>query len=254
MTDDKLSDRLVRKMYGDKLLNTVSRLEQYAKCPFSHFATYGLRANEREMYEITMPQLGMIFHRVIELFSKRISERELSWDEVIQAIRLAWIGEMVESALLEEQHQVFLSSERNQYRIKRLIAILDKTIEAIGFQISRGNFEPAEAEWQFKGDDSLEALNLSLNGDREMCLLGTIDRVDKLSKDGVSYLTVIDYKSSSKDMDYGDVYNGLQLQLLLYLNAAIEVTSNAIDNEEVKPAGIFFTSRLMIPISTVIYC
>ncbi len=191
---------------------------------------------------------------LLNFFSKRISERELSWDEVIQAIRLAWIGEMVESALLEEQHQVFLSSERNQYRIKRLIAILDKTIEAIGFQISRGNFEPAEAEWQFKGDDSLEALNLSLNGDREMCLLGTIDRVDKLSKDGVSYLTVIDYKSSSKDMDYGDVYNGLQLQLLLYLNAAIEVTSNAIDNEEVKPAGIFFTSRLMIPISTVIYC
>lgn len=237
---DRLSAKTTDKLYGDTLLNSVSRLEQFSKCPFAHFAMYGLKAKEREAYEITMPQLGLVFHRVIELFSKRVIDRQLPWSDITKAIRKAWVNEMVDATIDQDVHLVFFDSQRNRYRIGRLKTILEQTLKVIGHQISQGVFEPVSAEWQFKGDDtSIEALNVPLDNDKSMCLLGTIDRVDMFDDGHMKYVTIVDYKSSNQDFDLGDMYHGLQLQLIVYLNAAVEVTASKSD-KDVKPAGVFY--------------
>jgi ATP-dependent helicase/nuclease subunit B len=237
---DQLSSDISNRLYGQTLMNSVTRLEQFSKCPFSHFITYGLKAHEREAYEITMPQLGLIFHRVIELFSKRITTRQLDWSQITDEIRLDWIHEFVTDLLEQETLSVFFDTKRNQHRIHRLKKMLDKALWAITFQIVQGDFRPTSAEWHFQGDDiDIKSLNLELVDDKKMCLRGTIDRVDEYNQGDLSYLTIIDYKSSNQDFDLADIYDGLQLQLLVYLNAAVEVKSKA-KNKTVIPAGIFY--------------
>lgn len=240
MKKERLSSDSIDKMYGKTLLNTVSRLEQFSRCPFAHFARYGLGANEREAYEITMPQLGLVFHRVIELFSKRVIDRQIAWSDITDAIRETWVSEIVDITVADDVHIVFFDSERNRFRIERLKKILSQTLKVIGYQISQGSFEPVSAEWQFKGDDKeIEALNVPLNRGKSMCLLGTIDRVDMYQNDSAKYITIVDYKSSNQDFDLADMYHGLQLQLIVYLNAAVEVTAKSSERE-VKPAGVFY--------------
>lgn len=240
VVSDILSSSMIQSMYKGEMINTVTRLEQYRRCPFAHFARYGLKAEERQNYEITMPQLGLVFHKVIELFSKRIIDREMSWHEITDTIRVAWIEELVDSVLADDSHQVFYDNARNQHRIQRMRQILNKTIKAIGYQITGGDFEPVSSEWQFMGEDeAVEALNLQLDNNTRMKLLGTIDRVDMVEDDGTKYLTIVDYKSGNQQFDIGDIYNGLQLQLMVYLNAAVEVKSAEM-SEKVIPAGVFY--------------
>ncbi len=226
-------------LFGNTLANSVTRLEQFAACPFAHFMTYGLKANEREKYEITMPQLGMIFHKVIELFSKRVQQRNVDWKDINDDLRVSWVNELVEYVIGEEQYAVFFDNSRNAYRLDRLSQMLNKALWAIGYQVSKGIFRPSDSEWRFDGKEhNLSTLNIELGDRKTMALRGTIDRIDQARVGDCHYLTIVDYKSSSHDFDLNKVYEGLQLQLLVYLNAACEVKSN--DRNEVEPAGMFY--------------
>jgi ATP-dependent helicase/nuclease subunit B len=238
LLEDHLSDS--HKLYGETLKNSVSRLEQFSKCPFAHFVTYGLKAHEREAYEITMPQLGLIFHKVIERISNRVQMRHLSWSEVTEVMRKDWIEEFVMDLVGEETHRVFFDSNRNIFLLNRLKKILNRSIWAIAYQINQGDFRPQFTEWHFDGADyDVNSLNLELDNQRKMILRGTIDRIDSYSNDTYTYITIIDYKSSGQDLDFGDVYHGLQLQLLVYLNAAIQVQEK-VSEKKVIPAGLFY--------------
>ena len=226
-------------LYGLKLNNSVSRLEQFSGCPFSHFMTYGLNAKEREAYEITMPHLGMIFHRVIELFSKRLKQRNLDWADVTDSLRLKWVDELLFEVLDDEAYTVFFDNERNRHRITRLKKMIDRALWTISWQIVQGNFRPLDAEWRFDGNEhNLKSINLSLDNQRKMSLRGTIDRVDHHRIAGMDYITVVDYKSSAHDFDVNHLYAGLQLQLIVYLNAACEIKEATYG--QVLPAGVFY--------------
>ncbi len=236
---DRLDGEIVGKLYEEQLSNSVTRLENFAACPFEHFMTYGLEARERERYEITMPHLGMVFHRVIELFSRRMIHRDLDWQDLSESIRKGWVSDLVNEVLEEDQYQVFYDNSRNRYKIARLKAMLDRAVWAIGWQICQGFFRPVDAEWRFDGEQhKLESVNFSLNKGKKMALRGTIDRVDHHSIEGVDYVTVIDYKSSSKEFDLNQFFAGLSLQLIVYLNAACEIRSGTAT--ETMPAGVFY--------------
>lgn len=235
----KLSSNSTRDLYGYKLSNSVSRLEQFSSCPFRHFVTYGLKANLRESYEITMPHLGMIFHRVIELFSKRLIHRDMDWGDITETIRLKWIDELVEEVLGEAIYEVFFDNNRNRHRILRLKKMLDRALWTISYQVTQGDFKPQDAEWRFDGNDHpLKAVNIDLANHRKMSLRGTIDRVDHHRIGGLDYITVVDYKSSTHDIDVNKLFAGLQLQLVVYLNAACEIKAGSLGR--VVPAGIFY--------------
>lgn len=236
---DRLTHQNSLMLYGPSLNNSITRLEQFAQCPFAHFMSYGLQAKERESFEITMPHLGMIFHRAIELFSKRLLKREMDWSDMTQAIREQWVQEIMEEILGDDAYQVFYANERNRYRIKRIQAMVNKALWVIGHQISSGDFRPLEAEWRFDGNEQpLACLNVSLKQDRKMALRGTIDRVDHLQIEGIDYVTVVDYKSSTHDFELDQFLGGIQLQLVVYMNAACETRENK--GQSVQSAGMFY--------------
>ena len=124
------------------LENSVSRLERFAACAFSHFLMYGLKLEEREEYTFQPVDMGNIFHKVIELFSERISRSSYTWFDIPEKVREQWTEECVEEAVGKDESRVLYSSARNAYVIDRMKRIMQRTVWALCEQIRAGEFVP----------------------------------------------------------------------------------------------------------------
>lgn len=238
-----LDAEMIKDLYGDELRNSVSRLEAFAKCPFAHFIDYGLHLNERLDYAIKMPDIGILFHRAIDLCSRKIEQRGLSWNTLAPIVRDGLVEESVSEVVGEEQRGIYKSSARNAYLVKRLTRITKRALWAISQQISRGEFRPMDYEIAFDASkNEIKALTIDFENQKSMRLSGRIDRVDAYEEEDALYLSVIDYKSGNQSFDLVALYYGLQLQLLVYLNAVTELKKNALNHhlEKVVPAGVFY--------------
>lgn len=132
------------------------------------------------------------------------------------------------------------SSARNEYMVQRLKRMVRRTVWALQEQIKRGEFTPSRFEVSFAMADSLESVNIALSEHETMKLKGRIDRIDVCEDEEHVYVKVIDYKSGNTSFDLVALYHGLQLQLALYLNAAVELEQKAHPYKQVVPAGIFY--------------
>lgn len=238
--EDPLPEDLVRSIYSDILINSVSRLEAFAKCPFAHFLDYGLGVEERKIREITMPDIGILFHRSIDVFSKKIHHRQLEWGELEDGIRDQLVEETVNEVAEAYASNIFYSTSRNTYLIRRLTRITKRAIWALQYHIQKGEFTPTDYEVAFSPDKAeLSTLKIDFDDERTMKLRGRIDRVDKYEDEDAVYVKVIDYKSGNKQFDITALYYGLQLQLLVYLNA-VEELEHQKTVKKVIPAGVFY--------------
>ncbi|TCK92395.1 DNA helicase/exodeoxyribonuclease V subunit B [Natranaerovirga hydrolytica] len=236
-----LSRQTAEKLYGKVLINSVSRLEQFASCPFSHFIKYGLKAKDRLHYEISMPDIGLLFHESIDRISKKLEQQNIEWEQLKEATIDKIVEETVYEVAEEYGHGVFFSSAKNEYLIKKVIRITKRTIWALQKQITSGKFRPTDYEVAFNSDkEKFDSLNIQLSEENLLQLTGRIDRIDKYEEEDTVYLKVIDYKSGQSSFDIVALYYGLQLQLLVYLNAAVELEKKNQPKKEVIPAGIFY--------------
>ena len=226
-------------LYGDTLKNSATRLEKYAACAFAHFMEFGLQIRDRDQYELKAADMGTVMHEALEKFSKKLQENGETWKTVGDDTRDRLIEECVEETMADYGNTIFQSSSRNQYRIIRVKRILKRTVWALQQQIRQGEFEPGEFEVSFSMEDSLSAINIDLSEHEKMRLRGRIDRVDLCETDDKVYVKIIDYKTGNTSLDLVALYYGLQLQLAVYLNAAMELEQrNGV--ETVHPAGMFY--------------
>jgi ATP-dependent helicase/nuclease subunit B len=237
----QLSSETAKRLYGNHLMNSVSRLEQYASCPFSHFIKYGLKVTERMQYELSVPDIGILFHNAIEEFSKKIGNRNMEWTDLTEELIEELVEESVREVALNYGNHIFFSSAKNEYLITRVIRIVKRTVWALQKHISSGAFRPVDYEVSFSSkDEALDALKIQFSEEHSLQLTGRIDRIDKYETEDKVYLKVLDYKSGQKSFDMVAVYYGLQLQLLVYLNAALEIEKKKNPTKEVVPAGVFY--------------
>ncbi|GKX30842.1 ATP-dependent helicase/deoxyribonuclease subunit B [Vallitalea longa] len=238
--ENSLSDELVTSIYTDTLVNSVSRLEEFSQCPFAHFLDYGLHVSERVVREITLPDIGILFHRSIDEFSKKLNQRELDWKDLKDEDRNKLVEETVIQIADKYCNNIFYSTGRNAYLIKRLTRITKRAVWALQYHIRKGEFKPTDYEVAFdpdKGD--IDSLKIDFDDEKTMKLKGRIDRVDRYETDDTIYVKVIDYKSGNKQFDIAALYYGLQLQLLVYLNAVTELEEKKT-TKKIVPAGVFY--------------
>lgn len=239
--DEKgLGREIARALYGSVLENSVSRLERFAACAFSHFLIYGLRLNPREEYTFQPVDMGNLFHRVLEMFSNKVASGTYTWFDLPEDVRKQWTEECVEQAVKESGGDVLLSSARNVYVIERMKRIMQRTVWALCEQLRAGAFVPSGYEVSFSRVENLEAVNIALTQEEKMRLRGRIDRIDICEKDEQVYVKVVDYKSGNTEFDMVALYYGLQLQLVVYLNAAMELEKRIYPDRDIVPAGIFY--------------
>ncbi|MDO5293576.1 MAG: helicase-exonuclease AddAB subunit AddB [bacterium] len=235
-----LSRAVAKALYGDSLSNSVTRLEKYAACAYAHFLMYGLNIEKRQEYQITVPDVGTIFHNTMELFAHKLHASKYGWSDVPEEIRQELVHQCVEEAAINFNNTVLLSSKRNEYMIQRVERITNRTVWALCEHVKSGDFEPKGFELQFSRLDQINSINVPLKDGSNMYLQGRIDRVDTMEDDKNVYLRIVDYKTGSTAIDMAKLYHGLQLQLVVYLNAAMELEQKQEPEKVIIPAGIFY--------------
>jgi len=150
------------------------------------------------------------------------------------------VGRCVKQVTEEYGNTILNSSARNAYLAKRVEHITKRTVWALQQQIMKGDFVPSGFEVSFSAADNLQAMKITLSEDEALHLRGRIDRMD-LCQDGQQvYVKIIDYKSGSTSFDLAAVYYGLQLQLVVYMDAVMEMTRRQFPDKEVVPAGMLY--------------
>ena len=235
-----LAKAVARALYGSYLVNSVSRLETYASCAYKHFLQYGLSLKERQEFDFASVDMGNIFHGVLDEFSKRLESSEYTWLDFTPEFGEQNIAEAMEMYAANYGAGVLYSSSRNEYAITRMNRILMRTVNTLQNHLRKGDFMPEGHEIAFRFADHMDAVNISLTKEEKMRLQGRIDRIDTVEDEEHVYVKVIDYKSGNRQFDLAAVYHGLQLQLVVYMNAAMEIEARKHPDKEVVPAALLY--------------
>lgn len=217
---DALTEEAAKRLYGEEFETSITRMERFAVCAFSHFLTYGLGLREREEYDFQAADLGNVCHRALERFSYKVERETGDWLKLTEEQRNQYVEESVEEAIADYGNSILYSSSRNAYLIVRMKRMLEKTVWALTKQLAAGDFKPSAYEMRFAN--------------------GKIDRVDTCEEGDCIYVKVIDYKTGSKSFDVTALYHGLQLQLMVYMDAALQLEQKKHPEKEILPAGVFY--------------
>ena len=235
-----ISHAVAKALYGEILSGSVTRLEQYAACAYSHFLRYGLELLERKRFELASSDIGTLFHESIDLCFRRVKEKQYDWHTMTNETRDMLVEECVAAVTENYGNTILGSSARNRYLAQRVGQITKRTVWALQQQIKKGDFIPTGFEVSFSAADNLSAMKIALSESEALHLRGRIDRMDVCEDGGKVYVKIIDYKSGSTSFDLLALYYGLQLQLVVYMDAVTEMAQHHYPDKEIVPAGILY--------------
>ena len=240
--EDTIGEALARAIYGKSLVASITRLEAYANCAYRYFLEYGLSLRDREVFSFEARDIGTIFHDSMKEYSLMMQERGKNWAHLPDEERDSLMDEAVSKVIERYRDTKLATSARYAYMEHRIRRIMKKSADIVSSQIRRGDFTPKYFEVDFDSMDSKKSLSMKLSDDEMIRLRGRIDRVDTCETDDGIYIRVIDYKSSHHEMDLAAVYEGRQLQLLVYLNAVMESErlSSGDNGTKIIPAGVLY--------------
>ncbi|MBJ6363098.1 helicase-exonuclease AddAB subunit AddB [Paenibacillus sp. GCM10012307] len=231
-----LSMRTATELYGQRLQASVSRLERFVSCPFQHFAIHGLRLRERRMHRLGAPDIGQLFHAALSRLAGGLGEQ---WGSAPEGEIRRQASVVVEELAPRLQSNILTSSSRFEYISRKLTEIVAQAAIVLGEHARRAQFVPVGLELGFGGEGELPALVLPLDGNRQLELVGRIDRVDAAETEEGLLLRVLDYKSSSTALRLEEVAYGLSLQMLAYLDVLLTHSPQWL-GREAKPAGVLY--------------
>ena len=236
-----VSQKNIRRLYGESLCLSASQVDKQASCRLAYFLNYGLRAKERKEATVDPGEFGTYVHAVLENTARRVRElggfHQVSLEDTLD-IAHAFSREYAQARFSQ------LQSQRMEYLFRRNLRELDMVVEELWQELRESQFQPEgfEVDFGFGKPDSLPPIAIP-NGKINAILRGYVDRVDVWQSPGSKYYRVVDYKTGKKDFDYCDVFNGIGLQMLLYL-FALEESGGALLGEHPIPAGVqYFPAR-----------
>lgn len=231
-TPDLLPPRLAQALFTDRIVS-VSRLESFAACPYSHFVTYGLRPEERREWQIDRSETGMFYHAAMEGFTRSLAA-DARWPNITRRECDQLMDAVLQPLTENWKNQVMDDTARARAEGKRYINVCKRVAWAFTKAAGQSSFRPDGGEVAFGYPGGPPALTLTLSDGTKVYVRGRIDRVDRFESDESVYLRVVDYKSGAQTLDPARIWMGMQLQLLLYLEAVLQAEKGAV------PAGAFY--------------
>jgi ATP-dependent helicase/nuclease subunit B len=220
--------------------SSVTRLEQFASCAYAHFLRYGLQIDSREESGFAGVDIGNLYHAALFKYSERVEKSEFDWFGISDEVREEYAERSLHEAVEEYTGLSLYDSAENMHMAERMMDIFKQTTWALTRQVQAGTFVPTDFELSFSELGDMDSLKITLEDDKRMQLLGRIDRLDLSRSEGKVYVKIIDYKSGNTKFDLIRIYRGLSLQLVVYMNAALEYTKQKNSAGEVLPAGILY--------------
>lgn len=209
---------LARKLYGTHLNMSASRLETFNGCPFSHFMQYGLNAQPREVYEESNTDLGTFYHDALNAFFRYVLENRTDVKTMDDTLREKIVSETLPGVILNHNGQLLIEDPRSRATLFLLERTVRQSVAAVIRQLQAGSFVPMGSEVEFGRGKAFPPILLKTDDGIVAELNGKIDRVDCAEEDG-AVRRVIDYKTNGKALDFGEIREGLAMQLPLYLTA-----------------------------------
>ena len=232
----------VGRLYGKILEGSITRLEQFVRCPYAHFIRYGLHLKDRERFEVNELDHGNIFHKSLEHFSHELEKMEKEWQELTEEEAEELAVKSVDYAAERYAGRKYYQTKRTEFMIRRMKNELTNSVWAMWRQMKAGDFHQFYAEKHFsgRGEDGLDALRIPLTDGGEINLSGVIDRVDISSAPDGELVKIVDYKSSDRELSLAQIYHGLQMQLVTYMAATKELLQKEKPGRDIIPAAMLY--------------
>ena len=238
---EQLSAAAVDAVFGKERSESVSRMEQYARCAYGYFLKYGLYLQPRAEYGFESMDMGNLYHTALEYYSRALEAREdVNWYTISQEQMDALVKEAIGHTYQTMTKTQVMESARDTYLLRRMEATLSQTVWALTEQVRKGAFVPKAYEVSFDAVSDVEALRFRLDEMHTMRLVGKVDRVDLCEEPDKVYVKIVDYKSGKKDVDLNQLYHGLQVQLVMYLSATMEGLKEKYPDKEIVPGAMFY--------------
>ena len=226
-------------IYGETLNLSASQIDRQAECRLSYFLKYGLRAQERKEASVDPAEFGTYVHAVLENTCRVIRDKggfhQVSLEETLEIAHRF-------SDEYAADHFSQLDSQRMTYLFRRNTQELDMVVRELWQELKEALFEPREFEVNFGGEGGLPPIAVP-NQEMNALLRGFVDRVDSWQSGGSNYYRVVDYKTGKKDFDYCDVFNGVGLQMLLYMFALKHSGTDLLGEHSVAAGVQYFPAR-----------
>lgn len=234
-----LSKDVSKELYSQVIQGSVSRMEQFQKCPFSQFASYGLGLKEREVFRLDAPDIGQLFHAALKRMTEELQKHNLDWSMLSKAECERLAAQVIDELAPKLQKQILFSSNRHHYIKRKLKQVIERASHVLNDQAKISGFTPVGLELFFGKQGKLPPIRFDLDNGSSMELVGRIDRVDKAEIDNDVFLRIIDYKSSATNLRIADVYYGLALQMLTYLDVVVTHAETWL-GKKAHPAGVLY--------------
>ena len=247
-TESKLPPLLAKRIFtrDNTLSGSVTRFERYYKCPFWHFAQNGLRLEERAEYGFRPPELGMLLHGMMRSFGEKMRQEKRRWSSVSADERKAFVQGAMADAAADTRNAILASTAQYQDIAARIADTAESSLSRLSAWNGASGFVPRFFELSFgEGTWAGELMSWTIPGSGvKLDITGQIDRIDCGAIDNETgerqpYFLVIDYKTGSENLSLPEVYYGLRLQLLTYMEAAKRFLSKRAKGEP-RPAGVLY--------------
>ena len=246
--ESKLPPLLAKRIFtrGNKLSGSVTRFERYYKCPFWHFAQNGLRLEERAEYDFRPLELGTLLHGVMRSFGEKMRQEKRPWSSTSADERREFVQGAMADATYDTRNAILVSTAQYQDLAARIGDTAESSLSRLSDWNGASGFVPRYFELSFgEGTWAGELMAWTIPGsDVKLDITGQIDRIDCGEIDNETgekqpYFLVVDYKTGDEKLSLPEVYYGLRLQLLTYMEAAKRFLAKRAKGEPL-PAGVLY--------------
>ena len=235
----KIARDHVSDLYGSCLNLSASQIDRQAECRLSYFLKYGLRAKERKEATVDPAEFGTYVHSVLENTARDVMA--LGGFETVSLEQTMDIA-MAHSQRYTQEHFSQIDSARLTYLFRRNKRELEMVVTELWEELRKSQFRPEDFELAFGEQGKMAAIAID-SPSMAAVLRGFVDRVDIYQENGNHYFRVVDYKTGKKDFDYCDVFNGVGLQMLLYLFALEQEGQDVVGDRPIAAGVQYFPAR-----------
>ncbi len=245
--EEALTPELAARLYGPALRTSVSRMEQFAACPFKFFVHSGLRAEERQQFELDRKEQGTFQHDVLAFFHEELRQENKRWRDITPAEARERIARIANGLRASYRDGLLQASEQTRFMARVLTESLQDFVETlVEWMRQQYRFDPVRVELPFGEDPEAPAWTIDVGRGCRLEIYGRIDRVDLCREAGSdeALCAVVDYKSSQRQLDPVLMAHGLQLQLPTYLSVLRRWPNprEFFGVRRLVPAGVFYVN------------
>ena len=245
---DDIKQTTAKNLLGSVINLSPTKIEKYYQCPYLYFCESMLALRKRKKVEYTPLESGVAIHYVLEKMVEKYKNRGIAklTDEALKAE----ITEMLHDHITQIIGDITHLEKRFKYQLERLVSLLTLVVRHLGNDLAQSAFIPVGVEVSVGGHGVITAPEYTTSDGTVLKVQGKIDRVDMYSGGDEKYVRIIDYKSGHKEFKIEEVFHGLNMQMLIYLNAICSDQKGKYG--KVMPAGILYMPSSVKAVETSI--